>query len=112
NGRLQEAGALVNRDCTSKLIGFYDNPYLPRYNYAREVIYCSGGCLLVEAKTFKELGGFDAGLAPAYCEDWDLAFRLRERGLRVIYNPQSVVVHHLSVTSNQIDKDFKIACVV
>jgi len=112
DGRLQEAGALVNCDGTSRLIGLLDNPDLPRYNYVREVMYCSGACLLVEAAMFRELGGFDIGLAPAYCEDWDIAFRLRERGLRVMYNPKSVVVHHLSVTSNDIDRDFKIRCVV
>ncbi|PYR98197.1 MAG: glycosyl transferase family 2 [Acidobacteria bacterium] len=112
DGRLQEAGALVNRDGTSKLIGFADNPDLPRYNYVREVTYCSGACLLLDAKTFRELGGFDVALAPAYCEDWDIAFRLREHGLRVMYNPKSVIVHHLSVTSKDVAPDFKITCVV
>jgi len=112
DGRLQEAGAVINRDGTSTLIGCFDNPDLPRYNYAREVMYCSGACLLVEAQTFKELGGFEVSLAPAYCEDWDLAFRLRQHGLRVMYNPKSVVVHHLSVTSNNVDPYFKIGAVV
>src|SRR5439155_2256527 len=112
DGRLQEAGALVNRDGTSRLIGFSDDPDLPRYNYTREVMYCSGACLLVDAKTFQELGGFDVALTPAYCEDWDIAFRLREHGLRVMYNPKSVIVHHLSVTSKDVAPDFKITCVV
>jgi GT2 family glycosyltransferase len=112
DGRLQEAGALVNRDGTSRLIGLFDDPDLPRHNYVREVMYCSGACLLVEAKKFTELGGFDASLAPAYCEDWDLAFRLREHGLRVMYNPSSAVIHHLSVTSNDVDEGFKMGCVV
>ena len=112
DGRLQEAGALVNRDGTSRLIGLSDDPDLPRYNYVREVMYCSGACLFVEATTFRELGGFDEALAPGYCEDWDLAFRLRERGLRVMYNPKSVIVHHLSVTSDGVAQDFKISCVV
>ena len=112
DGRLQEAGALVNRDGTSTLVGLLDHPGLSRYNYTREVMYCSGACLLVEADVFKEVGGFDESLAPGYCEDWDVAFRLRERGLRVLYNPKSAVVHHLSVTSNCVDRHFKIECTV
>ena len=112
NGRLQEAGALVNRNGTSTLIGFLDDPELAKHNYLREVMYCSGACLLVETSKFRELGGFNVNLAPAYCEDWDLAFRLRQRGLRVLYNPKSVVVHHLSVTSNDVEQTFKIGCVV
>jgi GT2 family glycosyltransferase/SAM-dependent methyltransferase len=112
DGRLQEAGTLVNRDGTSRLIGVFDNPNLPRYNYVREVMYCSGACLMVETSKFKELGGFEVSLAPGYCEDWDLAFLLREQGLHVLYNPGSTIVHHLSVTSNTIDRDFKIGAVV
>ena len=112
DGRPQEAGALVNRDGTSRLIGLFDDPDLPRYTYPREVMYCSGACLVVNAKKFREFGGFDADLAPAYCEDWDLAFRLRARGLRVIYNPKAVIIHHLSATSNRVDEDFKFGCVV
>jgi GT2 family glycosyltransferase/ubiquinone/menaquinone biosynthesis C-methylase UbiE len=112
DGRLQEAGALVNRDGTSRLVGVFDHPDLQRYNYTREVMYCSGACLAVDAKTFKELGGFETSLAPAYCEDWDLAFRIRKRGLRVFYNPQSVVIHHLSASSNAVGRDFKTECIV
>ncbi len=41
-----------------------------------------------------QLGGFDEIFAPAYCEDTDFAFRLRQNGLRAIYQPASVVVHH------------------
>ena len=37
-------------------------------------------------------------------EDCDLGFRLRRLGLRVIYNPEAVVLHHLSVTSDALFK--------
>jgi GT2 family glycosyltransferase/ubiquinone/menaquinone biosynthesis C-methylase UbiE len=111
NGRLQEAGRVVNRDGTSQMVGLFDDPKLPRYNYPREVMYCSGACLLVSARTFREVGGFDTDFDPAYCEDCDLSFRLRERGLRVLYNPQSVVIHHLGVTCNGLDEGLKIQAV-
>ena len=99
DGHLWEAGALVNRDGTSRSIGLFDDPDLPRFNYSREVMSCSSACLLVDAKILKDLGGFDTSLAPGYCEDWDLGFRLRERGSRVMYNPTSVVIRHPSATS-------------
>ena len=103
DGTLQEAGAIINRDCTTEMIGIGDNPDAPRYNYLREVDYCSGVCLVVRSDVFRELGGFDESLAPAYCEDVDLAIRLRERGLRTLYNPRSVIVHHLSMTSDTVE---------
>jgi GT2 family glycosyltransferase/SAM-dependent methyltransferase len=112
DGRLQEAGARVNRDISAQLIGVGDDPSLPRYNNIRDVDYCSGACLLVETKIFHELRGFDDDLAPAYCEDSDLCFRLHNRGLRVVYNPNAVIIHHLSVTSDSINETYKQTCVV
>ncbi|HQT52649.1 MAG TPA: glycosyltransferase family 2 protein, partial [Phenylobacterium sp.] len=96
DGRLQEAGARISVDGASEMIGLFDDPSLPRWNVRREVDYASGACLAVRRQVFADLGGFDITFAPAYCEDADLCFRLRERGLRIIYEPTSEIVHHLS----------------
>jgi GT2 family glycosyltransferase len=107
DGRLQEAGARIGRDGASEMIGFLEDPDAARWNVRREVDYASGACLMVERQTFLALGGFDELFAPAYCEDSDLCFRLRERGLKVIYEPRAVIVHHLSVTSDSIAATYK-----
>ena len=107
DGRLQDAGARIGVDGTAEMIGLFDDPSLPRWNVRREVDYASGACLAVRRKVFAELGGFDIAFAPAYCEDADLCFRLRERGLRILYEPASEIVHHLSVTANSIDSGYK-----
>jgi GT2 family glycosyltransferase len=112
DGRLQEAGVLINRDCSSHMIGLTDDPDLPRYNYIREVDYCSGVCFIIETKVFREIGGFDDNLAPAYCEDLEICLRLRHRGLRIIYNPKSVIVHFLSATSDRLDKSYKLRSII
>jgi GT2 family glycosyltransferase len=98
SGRLQEAGARIKRDASSQLLGYFDDLDLPRYNYIREVEYCSSVCLLLKTEVFWQLGGFDTDFAPAYGEDSDLCFRLRNLGKRILYNPGSVVIHHLSGT--------------
>ena len=46
------------------------------------------------AALWRDLGGFDPHYAPAYCEDADLAFRIRQLGKRVVYVPHSEVIHH------------------
>jgi GT2 family glycosyltransferase len=112
DGRLQEAGARVLADCTSELIGVFEDPSQPRYGYRREVDYCSGVCLAVRTSRFRDLGGFSAELAPGYCEDVDLCLRLRKAGSRIVYQPASVIVHHLSVTARSVDDEFKMRCVV
>jgi glycosyltransferase involved in cell wall biosynthesis len=39
------------------------------------------------------MDGFDTHFSPAYYEDTDLAFRMRARGLRVLYQPAAEVYH-------------------
>jgi GT2 family glycosyltransferase len=50
--------------------------------------------LALPAADFARLGGFDEGFSIASCEDWDLAWRARAAGIRVLYDPCNVAVHN------------------
>lgn len=99
DGRLQEAGGVVFDDGSAWNYGRFDSPDDPRYASVRDADYCSGAAIAVPALLFRELDGFDVRYAPAYYEDTDLAFAVRRRGLRVLYQPASRVVHLEGVTS-------------
>lgn len=99
DGTLQEAGAMVWRNGEAHHYGWGASPDDRRFNFAREVDYCSAASLLIRAKVFQQLGGFDRRYAPAYYEDVDLCFGVRALGYRVIYQPASRLVHYEGVTA-------------
>jgi len=58
----------------------------------------SGGLFLTaniayRRDTLKALGGFDEIYPHAAAEDWDLAFRVREHGGMIAFQPDAIVVH-------------------
>ncbi len=99
DGRLQEAGAIVFNDGTAWNCGRFEDPRAPAWNFVREVDYCSGAAIAIPRELFAQLEGFDPHYAPAYYEDTDLAMKVRAFGLRVLYQPLAVVVHHEGVSS-------------
>lgn len=99
NGVLQEAGGVIFQDASGWNYGRGQSPASPRFQFVREVDYCSGAALSIRADLFRRLGGFDERYGPAYYEDTDLCFSVRKLGYKVLYCPFSKVIHHEGATS-------------
>jgi GT2 family glycosyltransferase len=94
DGTLQEAGSIVWNDGSCLGYGRGGDPHDPPYMFARDVDFCSGAFLLTPRPLFEAAGGFDPDFSPAYGEEADYCLKLWERGLRVVYDPDAVMLHY------------------
>lgn len=93
DGRLQECGGIVWRLGDGWNWGRDQDPSDPRFCYMRDTDYVSGAALMIKASLFRELGRFDEHYAPAYYEDTDLCFKVRQGGYRTVVQPASEIIH-------------------
>jgi GT2 family glycosyltransferase len=94
SGAIQEAGSIVFKDGSCLGYGRGLHAYDGRVMFRRYVDYCSGAFLLFNTKIFRKLGGLDEAYAPAYYEETDFCARLASIGLRVLYEPNALVLHY------------------
>jgi len=94
DGTLQEAGGIVWNNGKPWNYGNGENAEDPRFNYTRQADYLSGASIMIEKSVWEEVGGFSDEFAPAYYEDTDLAFKIRDSGYKTFYCPDSVVIHY------------------
>lgn len=63
-----------------------------QYNSRTEIFWATGACLAIRAQLFHETGGFDTDFF-AHMEEIDLCWRLKNRGYRILFSPDSEVFH-------------------
>ena len=93
DGSLQEAGGIVWSNGNPWNVRANGNRFSPEYNYVREAHYVSGASFCIKKEVWEKVGGFSEEFAPAYYEDTDLCFKVRQAGYKVCYTPFSEIVH-------------------
>ncbi len=89
---VQHAGGIINSNGVSIHIGRGETD-VGQYDRLREVDYVCGASMGFRKKLIEEIGYLDEGYSPLYYEDTDLAFRARRNGYKILYVPESVLVH-------------------
>lgn len=77
--------------CRGRIFGTVETDNA-QYNNVLDVFWATGACLVICAKDYFESGGLDDDFF-AHQEEIDLCWRLRARGRKIAYVPQSIVYH-------------------
>jgi glycosyltransferase involved in cell wall biosynthesis len=68
--------------------------YLGQNLIVRGVSAVTAACLLIEKSLYFSMGGLDEKDFAVLFNDVDLCLKVREKGLRVVYTPYAVLMHH------------------
>lgn len=106
DGTLQHAGVAIAYAGPLPVSPFHVHYRKPPGTSDRplELNCVTAACMLTRADVFHRLGGFDEAYRNGY-EDVDLCLKVREAGLRIAYTPESVLVHHESVSEGRFDRN-------
>lgn len=81
--------------------------YEPIYSNSTHITgWLSGGSSIIYKKYFSYLGGFDPIYEPFYSEDLDLGYRAWKSGYRLLWEPNSQVLHQHESTTSKINRHF------
>lgn len=99
------AGGYIDKDgypfCAGRIFNEYEEDK-GQYNEPREIFWASGASLFIRAKLYHEAGGLDEDFF-AHMEEIDLCWRIKNRGFRVMYCPDSKVYHVGGGTLDQLN---------
>jgi hypothetical protein len=93
DGSLQDAGGIVWNNGNPWNYGRGGNPAAPGNSYVRQVDYLTGAAIMLPRNVWHKAGRFSLAFVPGYFEDTDLAFKVRDLGLKTVFAARSLVYH-------------------
>ena len=95
-GRIQHAG--IARTSQGLPYHPYMNEWgdIPAVMKAKEINAVTGALLMTRRSLFEELGGFSTIFLQSAFEDVDYCWRVREKGFKVIYDPEVLAFHYVN----------------
>ena len=87
NGAILDSGGLVFSDGSGWQYGRDEPTGKPQYNYVRPTDYGSSYCVMVNRALFNQLGLYAPSYSPAWYDDTDAAFAIRQAGYNVYFTP-------------------------
>ncbi len=82
-----------------------------KFHETAPTFFASGGGSAFRRQYLAQLGGFDRLYDPFYWEDVDLSLRAWRRGLRVLFEPSSMITHEESSTIGRLYSFSRVAAI-
>jgi GT2 family glycosyltransferase len=108
DGTLQHAGVVFAYAAPLPVNPFHLNYRRPESMGGKRLTLhaVTAACMLVRREAFAAVGGFDEGYVNGY-EDVDLCLKIGRTGAKIVYTPESVAVHHESVSEGRFNGNVK-----
>lgn len=106
DGTIQHAGVTIDRNLTVAHIYYTFPGDFPDANKFRDYPAVTGACILMKKELFLDVGCYDENYMNSHL-DIDLCLKVREKGYRVVYTPNSVLYHYESVSEGRHDHDLE-----
>ncbi len=104
DGRIQHAGVIlgIRGPAEHPFIGRppEDRGYFGRAQLVQDLSAVTGACLLVRKSVFEQVGGLDEKDLKVSYSDIDLCLKVRQAGLRVVFDPYALLMHEGSASQN------------
>lgn len=109
DGRIQHAGVVMGvlGICGHAFKGMFGDQriYFDFPDVIRDVSSLTAACLMIPAKVFHEVGGFDEAQFPVAYNDVDLTLKIGRKGYQLIYTPHAALYHYEAFSKSSADMD-------
>lgn len=95
---LQHAGVMIEYPRGLGRHRFYQEEDVGQADTLCEVDSVTGASLAISQTVLQTIGCLDEDFSPFYYEETDFCLRARAAGFKIMYAPQSVAIHHESMT--------------
>jgi GT2 family glycosyltransferase len=99
-GTIQHAGVIERNDGLPDHIYFNKPMNYPLAMERKDYFGVTGACIVIPKTLYEDIGGFDESYWCGW-EDMEMCQQIHARGLRVIYEPKSMVYHYESRTEGR-----------
>ena len=102
---IQHAGGVIEPNALTKHLGYMEKDR-GQCDQVLKCDYVTGAAFAIRRDVIEQIGMLDEKYFPILLEENDFCMRTKRAGFEIYYIPQSVVIHHESMTTEKLSPGF------